>query len=221
MSALPPKLIALIWLSYFASGESIVAELAAARAGKPALHVEGALSATAPDAPTRLLIDLHPEFGMRIADERGGRWVVQRGRVLAGSTLPLPDWLPDLEVVALRHEADLRAWLGVQGIDASANALARCGDGDCYVLGTRQSLAQLWVEKRSLEVRRLVLPGRGSLDLEEWRAFDQIRFPARIDLSRDGASATIAIESVAPAARLSAGDFSATWVWAGPSGGAP
>jgi hypothetical protein len=214
--ALLPKLLALAWLSYFASGESVVTQLAAARAGQPALHVEGALSAAAPDAPTRLSIDLHPEFGMRIADDRGGRWVVQRGRVLAGTTQPLPGWLPDLEVVALRHDSDLRAWLGTQGIEVSANELARCGDGDCYVLGTRQSLAQLWVEKRALEVRRLVLPGRGSLDLEEWRSFDRIRFPARLELSRDGATATIAVESVVPAASLISTDFSASWAQAAP-----
>ncbi len=216
MSALLPKLFALAWLAYFASGDSVVSQLAAARAGQPALHVEGALSTAAPAAPSHLSIDLHPEYGMRVADDRGGRWVVQRGRVLAGTTLPLPGWLPDLEVLCLRHDADLRAWLGVQGIDASANELARCGDGDCYVLGTRQSLAQLWVEKRALEVRRVVLPGRGSLDLEEWRVFDALRFPARIELSRDGATATIAVESVVPATQLAASDFSSSWVQSAP-----
>lgn len=181
------------------------------------MHVEGALSAAASDAPTRLTIDLHPDFGMRIADERGGRWVVQRGRVLDGTRLPLPVWLPDLEVLVLRHESDIRAWLVGQGIDASANELALCGDADCYVLGTRQSLAQLWVEKRAFEVRRLVLPGRGSMDLEEWRVFGQIPFPARVELSSGGASATIAVESVTPAPSLSAKDFSPEWVRASPA----
>ena len=212
MSALLPKLVALVWLSYFASGDAVVAQFAAAHAGQPALHIVGSLSAAAADAPSHLTIDLHPEFGMRVADDRGGRWVFQHGRVLAGRTLPPPGWLPNLEILGVRHESDLRSWLGVQGIDAAANELARCGDGDCYVLGTRQSLAQLWIDKRALEVRRLVLPGSGPLELEEWRSFDQIRFPARIEVAGDGSTATIAVESVAPAAPLAATDFSASWV---------
>jgi hypothetical protein len=217
LSALLSQLVALAWLAYFAPGEQVVAQLAAAHAGQPALHVAGALSAAASDAPSSLSIDLHPEFGMRVADDRGGRWVVQRGRVLAGTTLPLPAWLPDLEVLSVRHESDLRTWLDAQGIDATANELARCGDGDCYVLGTRQSLAQLWVEKRALEVRRLVQPGRGPLDLEEWRSFDRIRFPARIEISGDAATATIAVESVTPAPPFAPADFSASWVQAAPA----
>ncbi len=218
MSALLPRSFALAWLAYFASGDRVVAQLAAAQVARPALHVQGALSAAASDAPTSLSIDLHPEFGMRVADDRGGRWVVQRGRVLAGSCLPLPAWLPDLEVLVLRHESDLLAWLAVQGIDVTANELARCGDGDCYVLGTRQSLAQLWIEKRPLEVRRLVLPGRGQSDLEEWRGFDRIRFPARIEISGSEGTATIAVESATPAAKLSATDFSEAWVKAARAG---
>jgi len=217
LSALLPKLVALAWLSYFASGDQVVAQFAAAHSGQLPLHVVGSLSTAAPDAPTHLTIDLHPDFGMRIADDRGGRWVIQRGRMLAGSTLPPPGWLPDLEILDLRHESDLRGWLGVQGIDASANELARCGDGDCYVLGTRQSLAQLWIDKRALEVRRLVLPGRGALELEEWRSFDRTRFPTRIEIAADGATATIAVERVEPAESLASTDFSASWVQAAPA----
>lgn len=216
MSALLPKLFALAWLAYFAPGDQVVAQLAASRAGQPALHVRAALSASESDAPSSLSIDLHPDFGMRVADDRGGRWVVQRGRVLAGTSLPLPPWLPDLEVLCLRHESDLQSWLSVQGIDVTANELARCGDGDCYVLGTRQSLAQLWIEKHPLEVRRIVLPGRGRSDLEEWRSFDKHRFPSRIELSGSEGSATLAVESVSPAPKLSAADFSEAWVRASP-----
>jgi hypothetical protein len=131
---------------------------------------------------------------------------VQRGRVLAGTTMPLPAWLPDLEVLSLRHESDLLTWLGQQGIDVTANELARCGDGDCYVLGTRQSLAQLWIEKRPLEVRRIVLPGRGQSDLEEWRSFDKVRFPTRIELSGSDGTATLAVQS--GRAQALAADFS-------------
>ena len=138
------------------------------------------------------------------------------GTVVAGTTLPVPAWLPDLEVLSLRHESDLRAWLGQQGIDVSANELARCGDGDCYVLGTRQSLAQLWVEKTPMEVRRIVLPGRGQTDLEEWASFDKLRFPGRIELSGGGGSATLAVQSVAAAPKLASADFTEAWVRAAP-----
>ncbi len=212
MSALLPTLLALAWLSHFPSGDRVVAQLAAAHAGRTPLHVEAALSAAAPEAPTRLSIDLHPELGMRIADDRGGRWVLQRGRVVAGTVLPAPGWLPDLEVLVLRREADLRAWLDATGIDASANELARCFESDCYVLGTRKSLAQLWVERPRNEIRRIVLPGRGPQDLEEWRAFDQTRFPARIEVTSDGSTSTLAVTGVSPSTALAPADFSAVWI---------
>jgi hypothetical protein len=213
-----PRLLALAWLAYFASGDRVLSQLAAARAGQPPLHVEAALSTAASDAPGRLRIDLHPDFGMRVSDDRGGRWIVQRGRVVAGTTVPAPSWLPDLEILVLRQESALREWLGSAGVDVSANELARCGEGDCYVLGTRKSLAQLWVDKNALVVRRLVLPGRAPLELEEWRAFDKIQFPARIELSGDGATATLAVDRVAPELSLAASDFSPAWVQASPAG---
>ncbi len=216
MIALVPRLAAFAWLAYFATGDRVVAQLASAQASRPALHAQAALSTAASYAPSSLSIDLHPDFGMRIADDRGGRWLVQRGRVVAGTTLPVPAWLPDLEVLCLRHESDLRAWLGQQGIDVSANELARCGDGDCYVLGTRQSLAQLWVEKTPMEVRRIVLPGRGQTDLEEWASFDKLRFPGRIELSGEAGSATLAVQSVAAAPKLASADFTEAWVRAAP-----
>ena len=93
MSGPLAKLLAFGLLAYFASGERVVAQLAAARAGQPPLHVEGVLSAAAPETPARISIELHPDFGTRISDDRGGRWVIQRGRVLEGTLLPLPAWL--------------------------------------------------------------------------------------------------------------------------------
>lgn len=217
MNALFPALLAVAWLAHFATGERVVSQLAAAQAGRPALHVEAALSAADRSAPTRLQIDLHPELGMRIADDRGRRWLMRRGRMVAGTTLPAPPWLPDLEILGLRHESDLRAWLDVEGIDTSANELARCGESECYVLGSRQSLAQLWVDKRSLEVRRIILPGRGPVDLEEWRLFEKLRFPARIEISAGASTATLAVQSVAPAPAYVPADFSEVWVEAAPA----
>lgn len=217
MSALAPALLALAWLAHFASGERVVSQLAAAQADRPALHLEAALSAADRNAPKRLEIDLHPELGMRIADDRGRRWLLRRGRMVAGTELPAPPWLPDLEILALRHESDLRAWLGGVGIDPSANELARCGQSECYVLGMRQSLAQLWVDKRTLEVRRIILPGRGPVDLEEWQAFEKLRFPARIEIASGASTSTLAVQSVALAPGWVPADFSEMWVEAAPA----
>jgi hypothetical protein len=217
VNALAPALLALAWLAHFASGDRVVSQLAAAQADRPALHVEAALSAADPSAPKRVQIDLHPELGMRVADDRGRRWLLRSGRMVAGTVIPAPPWLPDLEILALRHEGGLRTWLGVVGVDASANELARCGASECYVLGTRQSMAQLWVDKRTLEVRRIILPGRGPADLEEWQPFEKLRFPARIEIASGASTSTLAIQSVVVAPAWVPADFSEMWVEAAPA----
>jgi hypothetical protein len=217
VSALAPALLALAWLAHFASGERVVSQLAAAQADRPALQIEAALSAADRGAPKRLAIDLHPELGMRIADDRGQRWLMRRGRLVAGTITPAPPWLPDLEILALRHESALYGWLGGVGIDTSANELARCGASECYVLGTRQSLAQLWVDKRTLEVRRIILPGRGPIDLEEWQLFEKLRFPARIEIASGASTSTLAVQSAVVAPAFVPADFSEMWVEAAPA----
>jgi hypothetical protein len=206
--------LALAWLAYVLPGDRVVGMLAEARASRAPLRIEAKLQARDSSAPSSLVIELHPELGARISDDRGGRWLVSGGRATAGTQLPAPAWLPDLAPLVLRHESELRSWLAAEGVDLQRNELARCGDGDCYVLGTRHSLAQLWVQKSPVEVRRLVLPGRGRSDLEEWRSFDGIRFPARIELSGDEGTATLAVETATPAPKLGPADFSEAWVQA-------
>jgi hypothetical protein len=211
------RLLAVAFLAYFSSGERVIAQLAAARAGQPALHVETAVASSQSGAPARLAFDLHPDFGLRAADDRGRRWLVQRGRVVAGSEVPPPAWLPDLELLVLRDEGALHAWLTAHGVDAAANELARCGDGDCYVLGSRQGRAQLWVEKKALEVRRMVVPEQAALELQAWRAFEKLRFPGEVVLAGGaGPIATFTVESVVAAPALGSGDFSPSWVQAAP-----
>jgi len=212
------RLLAVAWLAYLIPGDRVVAQLAASRAGQPPVHVEASVSSSQPGAPARLSFDVHPELGLRAADDRGGRWIVQRGRVVAGSQLPPPAWLPDLEVLEIRDAGSLHAWLAARGIDAATNELGRCGEGDCYVLGGRQGAAQLWVEKNAFEVRRVVLSGAPALELEDWRIFDRIRFPGRwVMAGESGPVAVFAVESVTPAPSLASADFSPAWVQAAPA----
>jgi len=212
------RLLAVAFLAYLIPGERVVAQLAAARAGQPPLHVETVVTSSQNDAPARLVFDLHPDFGLRASDDRGRRWLVQRGRVVAGSELPPPAWLPDLEVLALHDAGALHSWLSAHGVDANVNELGRCGEGDCYVLGGRQGRAQLWVDKNALEVRRVVVPGQASLELQGWKAFAKQRFPGEVALAADsGPIASFAVESVATAPQLASGDFTPAWVQAAPA----
>jgi hypothetical protein len=212
------KLVALAWLAYITPGERVVTQLAAARAGQAPIHVETAVSCEQAGAARRLAFDLHPELGLRASDDRGRRWLVQRGRVVAGSQVPAPAWLPDLEVLALASPDALQSWLIAHGVDATVNELARCGESDCWVLGGRQASAQLWIDKNALEIRRVVAPGQEALELARWRAFEKRRFPAEIALGSDsGSIARFAVESVVAAPTLGSGDFSAAWVQAAPA----
>jgi hypothetical protein len=212
------RVLALAWLAYITPGERVVAQLAAARAGQGPIHVETSVASTQDGAAKRLAFDLHPELGLRASDDQGRRWLVQQGRVVAGSQMPPPTWLPDLEVLVLASSGALHSWLVAHGVDPNVNELGRCGDGDCYVLGGRQGAAQLWVEKSGFEVRRVSLPGQAGLELDTWKAFDKRRFPGVIALASDsGPIATFTVESVVAAPALGGGDFSAAWVQAAPA----
>jgi len=216
VSAALARALALVWLAFVVPGDRVVGMLAESRAGRTPLRVEAKLTARDSSAPARLVIELHPELGARISDDKGGRWLVSGGRATAGTRLPPPAWLPDLTPLVLRRESELRAWLAAEGINLERNELARCGDADCWVLGTRQAPAQLWIEKSSLELRRVVgaRPPRTAFDA--WQAFEKIRFPARIELADDaGAIATLAVESVS-ATTLGSSDLSPAWVQAPP-----
>jgi hypothetical protein len=217
VSALATPLLAVLWLGYILPGDQVVAQLSEVRAARPPLRIEAQVEARDSGAPKRLTIELHPELGGRASDDVGGRWVWSFGRTISGTQLPPPPWLPDLEPLVLRREGDLRSWLTSSGVDLAANELARCGEGDCWVLGTRTSAGQVWIEKPGFEVRRVVRPASPRVAFDQWQEFGKIRFPAKIEISDDkGVLATLTVQSVNPIA-LSAADLQPSWVQAAPA----
>ena len=165
------------------------------------------------DWPTEVRIDLHPQEGMRIDDGRGGRWVLKSGRVVAASSPELPVWVPQLEVLLFSSIETLTRQLNAAGVDTQRAELGRCGDADCLVIGGRQRRPQLWVDKDSFELRRWVPPLGRSFELAPYKAFDKIKFPARIEVLDEGTRlAILQVRSLTPAAKLGPADFSARWV---------
>ncbi len=206
--------LALLWLAYVLPGDRVVGMLAEARSSRTPLRIEAKLQARDSSAPASLVIELHPDLGARVSDDRGGRWLVSGGRATAGTQLPAPAWLPDLAPLVMRRESDLRGWLAGLGVDLARDELARCGDGDCWVLGTRQSPAQVWIEKSALDLRRIVRDKAPRSVFDEWQVFGKIRFPARIELADDsGPIATLSVQSVAPIS-LGPSDLTAAWIQA-------
>ncbi len=209
--------LAIVWLAFVLPGDRVVGLLAESRANGQPLRVEGKLTARDSSAPSRLTIEIHPELGARIADDEGGRWLVANGKATAGTKLPAPAWVLDLAPLVLRHEGELRGWLAAEGVDVGKNELARCGGGDCWVLGTRQAGSQLWIDKAAFDLRRIVRPGAPRSAFDEWQVFGKVRFPARIELTDDGGSvAALAVERVT-AIPLAAADLTPAWVTAPPA----
>ena len=202
---------------YIVPSSRVLTEIERVRGRAVTLHVEASLSRAetqgfAPEWPARLQIDLHPVFGMRVADDRGGRWVVRRARIASASTFELPAWMPQLEVLAIATRSELESWLGSVGLDLQRNALGRCGEADCFVLGGRESAPQLWVDKETFQLRRWVGPGGRSFAFSEYRAWGSIKFPSKIEvLDDEGALATLLVDRVEPAPALGERDFSRTW----------
>jgi hypothetical protein len=211
------RALALVWLAFVLPGDRVVGLLAESRAGRTPLRVEGKLTARDSSAPAHLVIELHPDLGARVSDDKGGRWLVANGRASAGTKLPAPEWVLDLAPLVLRHESELRAWLAAEGVDVGKNELARCGDSDCFVLGTRQSASQLWIEKSAFDLRRVVRPHPPRTSYDDWQMFGKIRFPARIELADDsGPIAALAVESV-DSIPLAQSDLDPSWVQAAPA----
>jgi hypothetical protein len=209
--------LAAVWLAFVLPGDRVVGLLAEAHGGRTPLRIEAKLTARDSSAPERLVIEISPDLGARISDDDGGRWLVANGRATAGTRMPAPAWLPDLAPLVLRRESELAGWIAGAGVDVGHNELARCGDGDCWVLGTRQAPAQLWIEKSALDVRRIVRAGAPRTSFDDWQEFAKIRFPKHIEIADDaGPIATLAVESVAPIT-LGAADLSPTWVQATPA----
>jgi hypothetical protein len=210
-------LLAALWLGYVLPGDQVVAALAQGRASGPPLRVEALVVARESGAPKKLTLELHPELGGRASDDRGGRWVWNTGRTISGTQVPPPPWLPDLEPLVLRREGDLRSWLTASGVDPASNELARCGEGDCWVLGTRNAAGQLWIEKPGFELRRVVRRSAPRTAFDQWREFGKLRFPAKIEISdEDGVVATLTVTSVSAIA-LSAADLQPSWIQGAPA----
>ncbi|MBW2281667.1 MAG: hypothetical protein JRG76_08430 [Deltaproteobacteria bacterium] len=204
-------------LGYVLPGERVLLQLQTLREKNPPLRVEARLFGEQPDWPERVRFELHPDFGVRISEERGGRWLVRGGRVVAASGASVPEWIPGLEILVLRSEAALRGWLDQARIDFTVNQLARCGEADCFVVGGRRAERQLWIDKDRFEVLRWVASRRGATEFEGWRDWDRQRFPAAIRIhDRDQVFAEFSVESVALARDLSESDFAPEWARAAP-----
>ncbi len=195
-------------LGYVLPVERIVAELSRAREDAPPLRLEAHLSGIVPDWPERVVLELHPDFGLRVSDSQGGHWLLHRGQLVAGSPLRAPLWIPDIEILTLRGEEDLLAWLERAQVDVGRNELARCGEADCYVVGGKDRQAQVWLDTDRFEVVRLLLPGRRELLLERYRSWSGVRFPSTIKvLDAHGELATLTVETLQRARDLAEEDF--------------
>jgi hypothetical protein len=209
-------------LAYVLPGERVLEQMAAQRASAPALRVEARLDGIGESWPQRVVLELHPRFGCRVSGGAGERWLLRDGRVQAGSSLPAPPWLPELDVLIVPDKAGLARMLGELGIDTSISELARCGDRDCFVLGGRSGAAQLWLDKDSFEVVELRLADHRRVEFSAPRAGSGARFPGEIRINDEwGKIATLSTEAAGAAKDLRAEDFSPRWVEHAPAASSP
>ncbi len=208
--ALPP--------AYVLPGERVVYVLERQRTKQAALRIEAELSGVSRDWPAEVVFELHPEHGYRVSDDGGRRWLIRNGQVLAGTTDPPPPWIPELEVLVLKLEDDLRAWFRRAQIDLGRNELAHCGDDDCFVLGGTGGRSQVWIHKDSFEILRWRSNSGRTIKFLSYADWDGLRFPAIVELQdRRGAFATLVVHSVSRAGSLAAEDFSPSWVKSAPA----
>jgi hypothetical protein len=208
-------LIALLALppAYVVPAERILTVLQEQRQKQTPLRIEAELSGLRDDWPQEVVFELHPEFGSRVQDDLGGRWLFSKGRLRAGSSDPAPSWVPELEVLVLKDRDALRTWFTRARVDLERNELARCGETDCFVLGGRDGRSQLWLEKNQFDVQRWVTSGGVEIHYRSYADWDGLRFPGVIELhDRNGIFATLAIHSVSVVPHLREGDFSQSWV---------
>ena len=66
-------LLAVSLLAYVLPGARVVEQVVKVRAKQAPLRIDANLSGIGQDWPERVTIELHPEFGTRIQDARGGR----------------------------------------------------------------------------------------------------------------------------------------------------
>ena len=198
-------------LAWVLPGEIALEQLAERLEPASALRVRAALDDGGPDGPRPAWLEVHPEYGIRAGDGRGGSWLVREGWTLAGAPLPAPFWVEPLEVLALGGGPGVERYLRRHAIDAQRNELARCGEFDCFVVGGRDAPAQFWLEKDDFFVRGVRLAGGTRVDLgapRDWEGAPGASFPGRIEVSGAfGRAATLVVESVLPAPDLDAADF--------------
>ena len=205
MSGLPGIVAALV-LSFLwvLPGERMLSVLSEQRAGQVPIRIEAELARSGSGGsgwPDSVIFELHPELGVRVQDRRGGRWLVRGGRVIAGTGLPAPAWIPELEILALRTQEGLRTRLEQAGVDPLVNELGRIESTDCFVLGGRDAASQLWLEKDPLDVRRGVTGFGRRVHYSGWAEWDQQHFPSIFTIGRAADPepfATLAVISVEP-----------------------
>ena len=203
---------------YVLPADRVVKQLKEKRAKQVPLRVEAELSGVTLAWPTEVVFELHPEYGFRISDDQGGRWLIRRGVVVAGTGEPPPVWIPELEVLSVRALDDLHAWFRRAQVDLARNDLVRCGDLDCFVLGGSNGRSRVWIDKDAFDVQRWT-PGSGrTVGFLSYTNWDGLRFPGIIELrDRKGVFATLVIHAVRAAKRLKPADFSPQWVESAPA----
>jgi hypothetical protein len=195
--------------------DKIVHIVAERRADGTPLRTELEVSRLGESEQIQVRAELHPDRGARLNDSEGHRWLVRAGRVSGGVGTRALDWIPELDVVVLRDEGAIRAWLQAQGVDATSSHLARCGEADCFVIGGREEPNQLWIDKDRFEIRRFRSSSGRLLELDDYQDWSGIRFPARATVSDSlGPVAEIAVRSVDAAPDLESADFSPAWLLA-------
>jgi hypothetical protein len=199
-------------LGYVLPGERVLLELSNRRLKSTPLRVETELLGGADHWPRRVMFELHPDLGFRVSEPGGGRWLVRGGRVVASSA-PTPPWIPALEILVLRQEEDLQAWMRWAGVPYDVNQLGRCGEMDCFVIGGRDGHRQLWIDKDRFEVLRWVAGPESAIEFSHYRNWEEIRFPSEIRIvDRDSEFAVFLLEQVSTAPELGAADFTPVWV---------
>jgi hypothetical protein len=205
-------------LGYVLPADRVVAELEEKRAKQVPLRIEAELSGVTLAWPTEVVFEIHPEYGFRVSDDQGGRWLIRRGVVVAGTREPAPPWIPELEILSLQASDDLRAWFRRAQVDLGRNELVRCGDLDCFVLGGKSGRSQVWIDKDSFDVERWTSGSGRTVGFLSYTSWDGLRFPGIIELrDRKGVFATLVIHAVRSANRLKPGDFSPAWVESAPA----
>ncbi|MCP4007146.1 MAG: hypothetical protein GY725_23435 [bacterium] len=215
-------LLSLGLLAFVLPGSRIVKQISERRVEQLPLRVETTLSGLGEDWPATVIIEMHPELGTRVWDGQGGRWLIRRGQVVAGTLMPPPTWVPDLEILVLREEADLTRWARRHDVNLLESELARCGERDCFLVGNRFSGGQLWVDKDRFEVLRVVRPGGRELAMSRYRDWEDQRFPSEITILEGvGEVGSLSVERVSPHRDLGESDLSRAWVEGAPATRAP